>query len=556
MTTEECTRILTQDVYAREHQAKRLRARSLEESLERIDVVGPALVCGSVGCSDFIEVDGYYTRFRRGDQVELRTRTGRDATTDGEMVRVKGVTYPEPGKVRYEISKKRKNRPLAGVEYYIFPHESTGFGMRLRKRLREVEALPRNARFCGASLESARSHGLNSGQWESLRYLVESGGDCCVQGPPGTGKTQLIRAVVACALDAGLTIGVAAFTHNGVDNALSRLLEISGSHSFLRVGDSTKVNSHMYPPGWLKAQGASSFSVVDSAPLFAATTHSWILSASRPSIDLLLLDEASQIPPYMTTALMSVAPQLVCLGDHRQLPPILQARIPDGIPGSLFGQLLSEETPMLNIQYRMNEQIQSWSAQRYYGGKLVPAEGNANRDALRPVGQSGVPFGDRCVQLSAHSNPSRSIVNIGEAAQVAKLAKAIAESGSIPLEEIGIICPHRAQGGAVSQAIQSEIGTNRAERVAIDTVERFQGQEKEVILYSLGAETAETDKNSGDAFLSDPRRINVAVTRAKSRFYCFASEKLLEESSERAGKNSEYELGPFLHWCSSGQAAG
>ena len=88
--------------------------------------------------------------------------------------------------------------------------------------------------------------------------------------------------------------------------------------------------------------------------------------------------------------------------------------------------------------------------------------------------------------------------------------------------------------GAIIRSLQSKFGVDVASRIQVDTVERYQGQEREVILFSFGT----TPKKPADVeFLGDAKRLNVAVTRAKSRFYCFASNTFVSNFSEPGSNN-------------------
>jgi len=205
---------------------------------------------------------------------------------------------------------------------------------------------------------------------------------------------------------------------------------------------------------------------------------------------------------------------------------------------------------MLEIQYRMNEKIQEWSSKRFYEGRLIPDESHRERDILRGRDTLSGRMGSKMVNMIAHTGYSSYNANRLEASRVADLVWALKTEGSLPLEEIGIVTPHRAQAGAICAALQEKIGLLDTQRVLVDTVERFQGQEREAMILSLSVERDVSLK--GDrGFLGDGRRLNVAVTRAKSRFYCLAPKKLIENTKRQ--KNAEH-LRSFLSWCGAGNA--
>ncbi|MEN0057708.1 MAG: C-terminal helicase domain-containing protein, partial [Bdellovibrio sp.] len=116
------------------------------------------------------------------------------------------------------------------------------------------------------------------------------------------------------------------------------------------------------------------------------------------------------------------------------------------------------------------------------------------------------------------------------------------------LDRIGVICPYRVQAGVVNAALQSRVGAEKASQVLVDTVERFQGQEKDAIFLSLGTsgETLEELR-----FLADPKRLNVSVTRAKSRFYCLFNQTLMERSIAPQASD----LNEFLRWVTHGKTS-
>ena len=103
------------------------------------------------------------------------------------------------------------------------------------------------------------------------------------------------------------------------------------------------------------------------------------------------------------------------------------------------------------------------------------------------------------------------------------------------------------QAGAINCAIQNKLGVDVMKDINIDTVERFQGQEREVMILSFGAEQ-DIFKENGQPFLGDGRRLNVSITRAKSRFYCFASKNLYTKANPGFKKYPSY-LKDFLNCC-------
>ena len=105
--------------------------------------------------------------------------------------------------------------------------------------------------------------------------------------------------------------------------------------------------------------------------------------------------------------------------------------------------------------------------------------------------------------------------------------------------------PHRAQAGAICAHLQDKFGVDEMQKILVDTVERFQGQEREAMILSMAVEK-DISRKGDKGFLGDGRRLNVAVTRAKSRFYCLAPDRLIENT--KLQKNAGH-LNSFFNWC-------
>jgi len=230
---------------------------------------------------------------------------------------------------------------------------------------------------------------------------------------------------------------------------------------------------------------AQSFSCLQKQySVYAATLHSWSLSCSHPKVDLLIIDEAGQAPIYFEPFLRRMSERVIMLGDHKQLPPVLSAKVKN-IKEDIFS--VTPPDYMLKIQYRMNSDIQSWSSNRFYENQLRPDKSVAERDILHQVSNSTF-IGNNRVNLHLHEAISNSeYANTLEAEAVAKRIK-ILEKNGVPLNDIGVITPYRMQAGAVNAKIQEEYNGDVSvmEKITVDTVERFQGQEREIIILSFG----------------------------------------------------------------------
>jgi DNA replication ATP-dependent helicase Dna2 len=207
-----------------------------------------------------------------------------------------------------------------------------------------------------------------------------------------------------------------------------------------------------------------------------------------------------------TLAATTLADRFVLIGDHQQLPPVVQSES-ETLSRSLFERLIEDHPDagvLLDRQYRMAQRIQAFPSQEFYDGALRPANGSVaaqriddldgvSLDALPSHLRDRVAFVDPDGTQTGNTNPI-------EADVVADIVSTYRDAG-VPTEEIGVIAPFRAQVAEL---------TRRLPEVAVDTVDRFQGSSKSVIIVSFVA----TDTLSGPIF-EDYRRINVALTRAK-----------------------------------------
>ena len=353
----------------------------------------------------------------------------------------------------------------------------------------------------------------NDAQDRAVRAAVGAEDVALVHGPPGTGKTYTLARMVRAMVERGERVLLSAFTNRAVDNAVEALEE-QGFTDIVRVGTESGVREDMQS---YRLQTAGDPDVCASrlqeAGVVAATTASCGSRAMREqSFDAAVVDEAGQLTEPGTLAATTLAGRFVLVGDHHQLPPVVQSE--DGGAGgyalseSLFARLTElhpEASVMLDRQYRMAQRIQAFASREFYEGKLRPATAevaaqhvgdlpDVGVDDLPANLQERVTFVDPDGQAEGNTNPA-------EAEAVAETVAAYRQAGVDP-SDIGVIAPYRAQ--------VAEVGKRVGEGVAVDTVDRFQGSSKQVVVVSFVA----TDGLESPIF-EDYRRVNVALTRAK-----------------------------------------
>ncbi|WP_435154637.1 AAA domain-containing protein [Haladaptatus sp. DFWS20] len=359
----------------------------------------------------------------------------------------------------------------------------------------------------------------NDSQNAAVNLAVNAEDCALIHGPPGTGKTYTIARTIRALVEDGNRVLLSAFTNRAVDNALEALRE-QGFEDIVRVGTENGVREDMQDirlayggdPGTRAAE-------LKGASVVAATTATCGSRIMREqAFDVALVDEASQLTEPATLAAINLAERFVLVGDHHQLPPVVRAE--NDLAESLFERLVErypDASVMLERQYRMAQQIQAFSSQEFYDGVLRPASGEVAAQRLvdlPSVSPSTLPSNlQEWVSFLDSSGKTVGNTNPAEAERVRELVSQFTNAG-VEREDIGVIAPFRAQVAEISRRVD--------ESVAVDTVDRFQGSSKEVIIVSFVA-TGDLDSPIFD----DYRRLNVALTRAKKSLVLVGDETAL-----------------------------
>jgi ATP-dependent RNA/DNA helicase IGHMBP2 len=269
------------------------------------------------------------------------------------------------------------------------------------------------------------------------------------------------------------------------------------------------------------------FQVLNRAQVITATLAGAAHSVIRDKqFHTVFIDEAAQALAPAAWIPILKAKRVIMAGDHCQLPPTVKSFEAEkkGLGKTLFEQIIetkAEVATMLNEQYRMNEQIMRFSGRQFYHDQLYANQ--AVKDHLLGEGFPAVEFVDTAgCGFEEKKNPeTQSTSNPDEAnlllKHLAVLVNKISAADPELLEgkiSIGIISPYKAQIKALRQQIQSSpMLSEHLPLITLNTVDGFQGQERDVIYISL---VRSNDKNE-IGFLKDIRRMNVALTRARKK---------------------------------------
>ncbi|UPM42019.1 AAA domain-containing protein [Halocatena salina] len=360
----------------------------------------------------------------------------------------------------------------------------------------------------------------NTAQNRAVELAVTANDCALIHGPPGTGKTYTLARAVRALCERGERVLLSAFTNRAVDNALEQLRE-QGFSEFVRIGTEHGVSDSMQDAR-LEHRGEPEerAATLRNAPVVAGTAATCGSSVLKEcEFDVAIVDEAGQLTEPGTLAAINLADRFVLVGDHEQLPPVV--RDDDSELGTSLFERLIEQYPdaavTLDKQYRMAQRIQYFSSQTFYDGQLRPATpavagqqlaelSAVSSEALPSALQDAVAFVDPNGAMTGN-------VNRQEADRVAEIVDAYRSAG-VAADDIGVIAPFRAQVAAITRRVPSEID--------VDTVDRFQGSARAVIVVSFVA----TDTLDSPIF-EDRRRVNVALTRAKKALCLVGDEDAL-----------------------------
>jgi len=450
------------------------------------------------------------------------------------------------------------------------------------------------------------SRPLNPEQQDAVARALAAEDFFLVHGPPGTGKSTVLAEIAVQAVARGQRLLATAASNAAVDHLLSLCLD-RGLRA-IRVGHPARVAPHLqehtldliveeHPDrkvardlfdeafdlqGYARRQrkqgrsrerfanaresAAEARKLIDEARALERKAVKSVLGRAQvvcvtcasldtgllsdEEFDLALLDEATQATEPIALMAFLRAPKVVLAGDHKQLGPTIlsQEAAQKGLGTSLFERLLQDHGEgvkrMLAEQYRMHEQIMSFPSQEMYGGGLrahPSVAGWTLPEVLKPevtVDAPPVLFLDTAGKGfdEAVQQGSESLFNEGEAALVVARVNELLAAG-LPPAEVAVIAPYSAQAAYLRERLPAE--------VEVDTVDAFQGREKDAVLVSLTRSNPEGKLG----FLTDLRRMNVAITRARRHlfvvgdsatlgghpFYARFIEKVQAESGYRSG---------------------
>ena len=362
------------------------------------------------------------------------------------------------------------------------------------------------------------------------------GGLLAVQGPPGTGKTYSGSRVILELLK-DKRIGVTATSHRVIRNLLDSILD-AGAEAGEPVEAAHKPSSRDPRPPEPRAglsfpkNAEAALEALDEGKVVGGVAWLWAGEAMANSLDYLFVDEAGQMSLAHVLACARATRNLVLLGDPQQLQQPQRGAHPEGAEISALSHLLDGRDTIpdhqglfLDTTWRLPPAICGFTSELYYDGRLEPREACRLRELDGPPPITGA--GLFLVPVEHEANQSGSPEEVeAVAALVAALTDGRTrwrdDSGSVhPLttDHLLVIAPYNVQVAALKRRL--------GDAIRVGTVDKFQGQQAPVVLYSMTSSSA-ADAPRGMAFLYDPHRLNVATSRAQCACVLVASPKVFE----------------------------
>ncbi|MBI5353696.1 MAG: IGHMBP2 family helicase [Chloroflexi bacterium] len=463
-----------------------------------------------------------------------------------------------------EISRQRQRQALESAR--------GAKGTRLAV-LRDVLLGKQNPVFDKIEIPIPFNQKLNASQNQAVRFALTAEDVAIIHGPPGTGKTTTLIELMRQIVRNGQSVLAVAASNLAVDNMLERL--ISAGENAIRLGHPARVTpalrehtldelAEVHPDmrlarkltseaHALRKQASKFFRIkpdptmrqslrqeakqllnearqIEDAVTERIISNAKIICATATGLDdevfkkrrfdWCIMDEASQSVEPSAWIPLQYANRLVLAGDHYQLPPTVIS--PEAIRGgfniSLMERLLenpkTDISRLLNVQYRMHQDIMNFSSDVFYEGSLQADE--TVRTALlsdlpqvlnTPLTNSPIHFIDTAgASYDEEQEPDGdSKLNPLEAELVIKKVHELLSCG-LTSDQIAIISPYSAQVKYLREKLKSL-------DLEIDSVDGFQGREKEAVIVSL----VRSNREGEVGFLADTRRMNVALTRARRK---------------------------------------
>jgi uncharacterized protein len=349
-------------------------------------------------------------------------------------------------------------------------------------------------------------------------------GALAIQGPPGSGKTYTGARMILTLVAAGKRVGISSNSHKVIGNFIGAVLDAAADD-----GVTVRVAQRVSEDGQgTDRQGVTVTTDNDlvrrgladgTFDVVGGTSWLWASDKADGLLDVLFVDEAGQVALANVLATAGAARSIVLLGDPQQLDQPLQGSHPPGADRSALAHLLDGRATIpddlglfLEHTYRLHPAIARFTSAAFYDGRL---ESRADLDQQLVRGPA--PLSGSGLRYLAAEHVGADSLSRSEALQVAGIVRALVDSRSTWVDRHGdeqrigygdilVVAPYNAQVGQIASLLPAG--------ARVGTVDKFQGQEAPISIYSMTTSSPE-DAPRGMDFLYSRHRLNVATSRAR-----------------------------------------
>lgn len=389
---------------------------------------------------------------------------------------------------------------------------------------------------------------LNDEQISAVCSMLEYPPVHVLQGPPGTGKTAVLAATAIATAHMNREVVIIANTHHAVNNALQKIRSFDKNATLIKIGATLKAEEldntvlkfekfNEYYEYSYKNRKKKRTGHIIGMTIWGAITYLGLRHHAHFRPYIALVDEASLMPLSLATILGKTAPSVCLFGDSRQMPPIFRPELESNQNSISILDYCSQKiegvpVAVLHTTYRMNADITNVVSKSFYEPYgITLSSGDIAKDRCLSIDVADC--GDERIEEMLGSKKSLAIMNVSkelheeenteEALFAAQIASVAIQHGMNP-KDISIVTPFRRQVNAIRYAFKY-LGYSEEERPLVDTVERLQGQDVEMIILSFSV-TAPTYYHRVKTFLLNRNRLNVMISRAKTKVVILKSDMI------------------------------
>ncbi|HEY0466576.1 MAG TPA: TM0106 family RecB-like putative nuclease [Polyangiaceae bacterium] len=339
-----------------------------------------------------------------------------------------------------------------------------------------------------------------------------------VQGPPGSGKTYRAAEMIVALVRAGKRVGVTSNSHRVIKSVLYAVAQRDASVRLLHIDSSQDADA----PFEFSKDYAGIRRRLDAGELdvVGGTSWAWVSEHLQHSVNVLVVDEAGQMSLANVLAVSSAAESLVLFGDPAQLDQPQKGSHPPGADASALEHLLGDALTMpadrgvfLPQTRRLAPAICEFTSNLFYEGRLEPIAGLEKQRIEGPASFSG--SGLRFVPVVHRGNTNQSDEEVTRVREIVdtllagttRFVDSQGQPRALTARDILVVAPYNVQVTALRSRLASD--------VQVGTVDKFQGAEAPIVIYSLTSSSAE-DAPRGLEFLYSLNRLNVATSRAQA----------------------------------------